>query len=190
METSGRPVIWSVLKKSGTKYRDIADGNTTIPLSLLPNTSKSGTKYRDIADGNLLHAVVKLHLGDLVRYQVPRYSGWKQCRKACIFQHDKPVRYPGPRYSGWKPQFASPSLFWRLMSEPKYRDIADWNSSESNQSVSSSERVRTQVPRYSGLKLFRNGFHIVLDLRSEPKYRDIADEEHPYFLFLASLCFI
>ena len=61
---------------SDTKYRDIADGN------VIPNTqdgawAKLETKYRDIADGNYQGNSSYTSFAARVRYQVPRYSGWK-----------------------------------------------------------------------------------------------------------------
>ena len=85
-------IVW-LFCLSDTKYRDIADGNEMAFCPLSKTSPMSDTKYRDIADGN----VVRLHLGDLlafVRYQVPRYSGYKSIAEreipSCkeIFSHD------------------------------------------------------------------------------------------------------
>ena len=86
----------------------------------------SDTKYRDIADGNLLFSTRRTLSTSAVRYQVPRYSGWKLTLPAATF-----------------------SVV--LKSDTKYRDIADGNADVINncQSVV----VRYQVPRYSGWKL-------------------------------------
>ena len=61
----------------------------------------SDTKYRDIADGNSGIWIIKfVDLAD-VRYQVPRYSGWKRV-VALLRSTHRTVRYQVPRYSGWK----------------------------------------------------------------------------------------
>ena len=56
METSTKRSATSVGTPSGTKYRDIADGNRMNLVHQWNSTNKSGTKYRDIADGNTLGA--------------------------------------------------------------------------------------------------------------------------------------
>ena len=63
-------------KRSDTKYRDIADGNVPIWTTSIKWSFKSDTKYRDIADGNVQACPLDFFLTG-VRYQVPRYSGWK-----------------------------------------------------------------------------------------------------------------
>ena len=65
-----------VVLESDTKYRDIADGNIHLPLYSPQVFQPSDTKYRDIADGNSMPQVFH-HQKFPVRYQVPRYSGWK-----------------------------------------------------------------------------------------------------------------
>ena len=66
-----------------------------------PCVKRSDTKYRDIADGNQLeHRSIPAKLE--VRYQVPRYSGWK-------------------------PKEFSFGISTKLWSDTKYRDIADGN---------------------------------------------------------------
>ena len=80
--------------KSDTKYRDIADGNLR---NLLENRAAllplSDTKYRDIADGNQLeHRSIPAKLE--VRYQVPRYSGWKHLWHAIPYNFLKKSQIP------------------------------------------------------------------------------------------------
>ena len=87
----------------------------------------SDTKYRDIADGNFNVDSFALGAKLGVRYQVPRYSGWKLGSievDVCIVLN---VRYQVPRYSGWKPSAAAK------------RKIP-------------ARHVENQVPRYSGYK--------------------------------------
>ena len=54
---------------------------------------RSDTKYRDIADGNYSVGILAV-AGAVVRYQVPRYSGYKSIAEreipSCkaIFSHD------------------------------------------------------------------------------------------------------
>ena len=86
---------------SDTKYRDIADGNIHLPLYSPQVFQPSDTKYRDIADGNSMPQVFH-HQKFPVRYQVPRYSGWKLLRAKRFLGHRCRVRYQVPRYSGWK----------------------------------------------------------------------------------------
>ena len=61
---------------SDTKYRDIADGNILTLDDIVEGVRKSDTKYRDIADGNKSNLLVAFAYKK-VRYQVPRYSGFK-----------------------------------------------------------------------------------------------------------------
>ena len=111
----------------------------------------SDTKYRDIADGNY-NQLPALSWRRAVRYQVPRYSGWKRpppdCKLSisaksdtkyrdiadgnysawmCLRSRLRLVRYQVPRYSGWKPSAAAK------------RKIP-------------ARHVENQVPRYSGYK--------------------------------------
>ena len=62
-----------------------------------------------------------------VRYQVPRYSGWKLLPDELFWVASGIVRYQVPRYSGWKPssRIGSTAAFTR--SDTKYRVIADGN---------------------------------------------------------------
>ena len=60
----------------GTKYRDIADGNSYALVITIMIRIKLGTKYRDIADGNFNNNHLYSFL-ESVGNQVPRYSGWK-----------------------------------------------------------------------------------------------------------------
>ena len=69
-------IIAMKIIKSDTKYRDIADGNKASDSGHRQRLAESDTKYRDIADGNTpLRRSASWHRS--VRYQVPRYSGWK-----------------------------------------------------------------------------------------------------------------
>ena len=111
----------------------------------------------------------------VVRYQVPRYSGWKLPRRRRQLDALQPrsdtkyrdiadgnqgpggagphhcgVRYQVPRYSGWKlVVVVYPSSFVLV--------------------------VRYQVPRYSGWKLSASTQPSRASLKSDTKYRDIAD---------------
>ena len=106
METSFCDTITFTLLKSDTKYRVIADGNPSGPG--LP---------------------VKTVIG--VRYQVPRYSGWKR------LQHYRPQADS----ICWKPSTAIQRI------ETRIHELCPHNTSS----------VGNQVPRYSGLKLFGRG---------------------------------
>ena len=68
------------------------------------------------------------YLESFVRYQVPRYSGWKPALGSAALDGEVVVRYQVPRYSGWK----LGDLLHRCadverLSDTKYRDIADGN---------------------------------------------------------------
>ena len=65
---------WAKLE---TKYRDIADGNQPCLVTTSVYPSLLETKYRDIADGNYQGNSSYTSFAARVRYQVPRYSGWK-----------------------------------------------------------------------------------------------------------------
>ena len=90
-------------KKSDTKYRDIADGNTDTTSTQDIVVRVLETKYRDIADGNVLFSYFSTSFQYSVGNQVPRYSGWKPMTSRC-----------------------SRCVVTTL--ETKYRDIADGNS--------------------------------------------------------------
>ena len=108
------------------------------------------------------------------------------------------VRYQVPRYSGWKPRPLGGAALHVGLSDTKYRDIADGNSMVPTKTASI-KRVRYQVPRYSGWKPSRetckprisvvryqvprySGWkrpviitHFLSNSKSDTKYRDIAD---------------
>ena len=126
----------------------------------LAGVFKSDTKYRDIADGNIScpgTTTATLY----VRYQVPRYSGWKQALL---------------RFLIWLPA---------LVSDTKYRDIADGNRDRRIRHCRSYQ-VRYQVPRYSGWKLTRLQAELLVKKSSDTKYRDIADGNHDMLMFEVS----
>ena len=86
-----------------TKYRDIADGNSSTMVSPAPaDARRLETKYRDIADGNKRCRAQRVANKLAVGNQVPRYSGWK----------------PGKQGLSWRRH---------QVLETKYRDIADGN---------------------------------------------------------------
>ena len=73
-------------------------------------------------------------------------SGWRSDRWC------HPVRYQVPRYSGWKLSvLVRVKLPQRITSDTKYRDIADGNLIYITSYLFSRD-VRYQVPRYSGWK--------------------------------------
>ena len=93
--------------------------------------SSSDTKYRVIADGNFsVKTVYSVDL--LVRYQVPRYSGWKRQSAGQLAPDLGPVRYQVPRYSGWKQELLDLEVLSANLSDTKYRVIADGNRSDSD----------------------------------------------------------
>ena len=111
----------------------------------------SDTKYRDIADGNY-NQLPALSWRRAVRYQVPRYSGWKLLQGVFVTLNHTQVRYQVPRYSGWKRPPPDCKLSISAKSDTKYRDIADGNYSAWMCLRSRLRLVRYQVPRYSGWK--------------------------------------
>ena len=86
-----------------TKYRDIADGNSSTNPGREGIIPSLETKYRDIADGNFQKPYQETISWPPVGNQVPRYSGWKLYCRCWYRQQNDGVGNQVPRYSGWKP---------------------------------------------------------------------------------------
>ncbi len=108
-----------------TKYRVIADGNTALH-TMMPVRPQLDTKYRVIADGNDTHESVRcgMYMALDTKYRVIA-DGNLAGTPVNVTVH---VRYQVPRYSGWKPvcllQLHSQRDSWL---DTKYRVIADGN---------------------------------------------------------------
>ena len=137
---------------SDTKYRVIADGN---PFTITLTSLKTKVRYQVPRYSGWKPAVVifKKPFGRIVRYQVPRYSGWKPWSRCFLYHSLRPVRYQVPRYSGWKHCLVPCKALNCL--------------------------VRYQVPRYSGWKRNTRPIIIALMIMSDTKYRVIADGNRP-----------
>ena len=88
----------------------------------------SDTKYRDIADGN---ATITPGRGgrSTVRYQVPRYSGWKLgdlLHRCADVERLSDTKYRDIADGNGRPDAAQSASV--NSSDTKYRDIADGNS--------------------------------------------------------------
>ena len=110
-----------------------------------------------------------------VRYQVPRYSGWKLRDTNVVPVFQKKVRYQVPRYSGWKQQEGEAAYEPAVAaSDTKYRDIADGNESAITEFQSSQERSDTKYRDIADGN-FSTAMIPRIPMTSDTKYRDIAD---------------
>ena len=151
METIlGEVILLVPFLRSDTKYRDIADGNICTGSVSPGAPMTSDTKYRDIADGNVGCVAILINVF-FVRYQVPRYSGWK--------------REPD----------ASCASFILPQSDTKYRDIADGNLSVDVVGVGPKTESDTKYRDIADGNSMTVLIVSILSGASDTKYRDIAD---------------